>query len=159
MATPRDTSLLRSILVLAGLVLAAWTIGALIGYFDGATGDGGSTERGIHRGVRTGFLLLAMMLFVSVLGGFLFMKVRWPPMITWAILMGLGFAFMNGGGVLMGMNDQPFLWTTGKGFLSGAFIGAIAAPFIQRTQGRLKSAGGGDRDGSDPRGSDASETG
>ena len=43
---------------------------------------------------------------------------------------------MNGGEILLGMSDRAFWPETIKGFLFGAFVGAIAGPLIQRSQMR-----------------------
>jgi hypothetical protein len=50
--------------------------------------------------------------------------------------MGLSFAIMTGGGILLGMNDKIFWSETIKQFLLGSIVGAIAGPLIQRNQMR-----------------------
>lgn len=67
----------------------------------------------------------------------MFSQLTLPPMIGWAILFGLGFAIMSGGGILLGMNDKAFVAQTASGLLFGGIIGAIAGPIILRSQSRL----------------------
>jgi hypothetical protein len=77
-----------------------------------------------------------MSTILGVLGGLILSKLQLPAFIGWAFAMGLAFAIMNGGGVLLGMNDKELWSETIKGFLGGALIGAITGPIIQRNQSR-----------------------
>jgi hypothetical protein len=134
--TDSHGSSLKGLTILAGLALGAFAVGAIIGYIDGSSGDDGSGDRGLNWAIRTGFLLLGMMVSISILGTVMFSKLDLPPMIGWAMIFGLGFAIMNGGGVILGMNDKDFVSQTVSGLLFGGIIGAIAGPIIQRNQSR-----------------------
>jgi len=121
---------------LCGLGFAMFLIGAVMGYCRGALGDGGTTEQGFDWAVKTGLLLVAMSAALGVLGGFILSKIQLPSYIHWSFLMGLAFAIMNGGGVLLGMNEKEFWPETISGSLLGALVGAIAGPIILRNQSR-----------------------
>ena len=122
--------------VLCGLGLAIFIVGAVLGYCQGAFGEGGGAEQGFDCAVKTGLLLVAMSAFLGVFGGIVLSKLRLPAFIGWALVMGLAFAIMNGGGILLGMNDKVFWPEIIKGFLFGAIVGAIAGAIIQRIQVR-----------------------
>lgn len=104
---------------LCGLGFAMFLIGAVMGYCRGAFGDGGTTEQGFDWAVKTGLLLVAMSAALGVLGGFILSKIQLPSYIHWSFLMGLAFAIMNGGGVLLGMNEKEFWPETISGSLLG----------------------------------------
>lgn len=125
-----------SVAVICGLGLAIFIVGAILGYCQGAFGEGSSAEKGFDWAVKTGLLLVAMSAFLGVFGGLVLSKLRLPAFLGWAFVMGLAFAIMNGGGIVLGMNDKAFWPETIKGILFGAFVGAIAGPLIQRIQMR-----------------------
>lgn len=122
--------------VLCGLGLAIFVVGAILGYCQGAFGEGGNADQGFDWAVKNGLLLVAMSAFLGIFGGVVLARLRLPAFISWAFVMGLAFAIMNGGGILLGMSDKVFWLETIKGFLFGAFVGAIAGPLIQRIQQR-----------------------
>lgn len=123
--------------VLAGLALASFTVGAIVGYMNGSSGAAGNSERALRWSIQTGFLFLGMIIFITMLGTTVLTKLNVPPMIGWAILFGLAFSIMSGGGVLLGMDDRAFVSQTIGGLLTGAIIGAIAGPIIEKNQSRL----------------------
>ena len=138
-ATMRETITPSSIVSaarLCGLGVTIFTVGAVLGYFRGAFGDGGTTEQGFDWAVKTGLLSVAMVAALGLLGGFILSKIQLPSYIHWALLMGLAFAIQNGGGVLLGMNEKEFWRETISGFLMGALVGAIAGPIILRNLSR-----------------------
>ena len=77
-----------------------------------------------------------MSALLGIFGGVVLTKLRLPAFIGWAFVMGLAFAIMNGGGILLGMSDKVFWLETIKGFLFGAIVGAISGPLIHRIQVR-----------------------
>ena len=128
--------------VICGLGLAIFIVGAILGFCQGAFGEGGDTEQGFDWAVKTGLLMVAMSALLGVFGGTVLSKLRLPAFISWAFLMGLAFAIMNGGEILLGMSDRAFWPETIKGFLLGAIIGGIAGPLIQRIQMRKPKGSG-----------------
>jgi hypothetical protein len=122
--------------VLFGLGSAIFLLGAVIGYGRGGFGDGGTSARGFEWAVKTGCLLLAVSVTVGVCGGSLMSRLKLPAFLGWAGVMGLTFAFMNGGGVLLGMNAHGFWPEVLKGLALGATVGAISGPLFQRIQAR-----------------------
>ena len=123
--------------ILSGLGIAIFIVGAALGYCQGVFGDEGTAEKGFDWAVKTGFLFVAMSAILGVFGGLVLSKLRLPAFIGWAVVMGLAFATMNGGGILLGMSNKAFWPETIKGFFFGAIVGAIAGPLIQRSQMRL----------------------
>ncbi len=134
MSEPTNRSWFNSAAVFSGLGVTIFLVGAVIGYCRGAFGDGGTAAQGFGWAINTGVLLVGMSAIIGVPGGLLFSRLQLPAFIGWAFVMGLAFATMNGGGVLLGMNDNEFWPETIKGILLGALIGAIAGPIIQRIQ-------------------------
>lgn len=126
--------------ILCGLGFSIFIVGAVMGYCEGAFGEKGNAEQGFDWAVKTGLLLVAMSTFLGVFGGIVLSKLRLPAFIAWAFVMGLAFAIMNGGGVLLGMSEKAFWPETIKEFLLGALVGAIAGPFIHRNQMRRSQA-------------------
>ena len=122
--------------VLCGLGLAIFVVGAILGYCKGALGEGGNADQGFDWAVKTGLLLVTMSALLGIFGGVVLTKLRLPAFIGWAFVMGLAFAIMNGGGILLGMSDKVFWLETIKGFFFGAIVGTIAGPLIQRIQVR-----------------------
>ena len=122
--------------VLGGLGLAIFVVGAILGYFQGAFGEGGNADQGFDWAVKTGLLLVAMSAFLGIFSGVVLTKLKLPAFIGWALVMGLAFAIMNGGGILLGISDKVFWLETIKGVFFGAIIGAIAGPLIHRIQMR-----------------------
>jgi hypothetical protein len=120
---------LRQFAVLGGLAFAIFLVGVFIGYLRGASGDDAWGWA-----IKTGFLLLAMSTVVGVTGAILSVKLPLPPSIGWGLMMGVAFAIMNGGGVLLAIGEDEFGTRVLSGFLEGAVIGAIAGPFIDRAQ-------------------------
>ncbi len=72
-----------------------------------------------------------MMVLIAFLGTVVLPRVNVPPRISWAIIIGLSFAIMNGGGVLLGMSDKEFVSEVFGGLLFGGMIGAAAGPYMQ----------------------------
>ena len=136
MPEARNRSPIVGVAVLGGLGVVIFLLGAVLGYCQGAFGDGGTAERGFDWAVKTGLLLVAMSVVLGVFGGLVLSKVRLPAFVGWAFVMGLAFAIMNGGGILLAMNDKAFWPETIKGLLFGAIVGAIAGPIIHRNQMR-----------------------
>lgn len=130
----------RSAIVGATLFLffgaVVFLVGALLGYCQGALGSEGSAERGFDWAVKTGLLLVVMSTVAGGIGALAFSWLRLPAFIGWALVMGLTFAIMNGGGVLLGVNEKEFWPETLGGLLQGVVVGAIAGPLIQRVQAR-----------------------
>ncbi|MGV3483109.1 MAG: hypothetical protein ACO1RT_01685 [Planctomycetaceae bacterium] len=125
-------SLVVSAIVFCGLGAAIFLLGAVIGYCRGAFGDEGTAARGFDWAVKTGLLVVAMSATLGVLGGFVFSKLQPPAFVGWAFVIGLAFAIMNGGGVLLGMNEKELWPEIIKGFLGGALVGAISGSISQR---------------------------
>ena len=136
MSETTNRSWIVGTVILCGLGAAIFLVGAVIGYCRGAFGDEGTAEQGFDWAIKTGLLLVAMSAILGVFGGLILSKLQLPAFIGWAFVMGLAFAIMNGGGVLLGMNDNSLWPQTIKGFLGGALVGAIAGPIIQRNQSR-----------------------
>ncbi|MHC4878920.1 MAG: hypothetical protein ACYTGL_20915 [Planctomycetota bacterium] len=149
MTAPETPSKLKQVTVLAGLTLAAFAAGAVIGYVNGSSGDDGNSTRAIDWAVRTGVLLLGMMACISFLGSAVLSRLKTPPVVGWALLFGLGFSIMSGGGVLLGMNDKEFVSETFGGLLWGGILGAIAGPIIQRNNQALESRDSASESGSE----------
>lgn len=105
-------------------------------YCDGAFGEGGDAAQGFDWAVKNGLMLVGMSAFIGAFGAIVLTKLRLPAFISWAFVMGLSFAIMTGGGILLGMNDKIFWSETIKQFLLGSIVGAIAGPLIQRNQMR-----------------------
>ena len=122
--------------VFCGLGLSIFIVGAVMGYCDGAFGEGGDAAQGVDWAVKNGLMLVGMSAFIGVFGAIVLSKLRLPAFISWAFVMGLSFAIMTGGGILLGMNDKIFWSETIKQFLLGSIAGAIAGPLIQRNQMR-----------------------
>jgi len=132
-----NRSWLKGAAVFSGLGVAIFLVGAVIGYCRGAFGDGGIAAQGFGWAIKTGLLsvaMSAMSAILGVLGGLLSSRLQLHAFIGWAFWMGLAFAIMNGGGTLLGMNDNEFWPETIKRTLQGALIGAIAVQIIQRNQ-------------------------
>ena len=134
MSDSTHRSWLVSATVFGGLGVAIFLVGAVLGYCRGAFGDDGTPERGFDWAVKTGLLLVAMSGVLGVVGGLILSKLKLPPLIAYAIVMGLAFAIMGGGGVLLGMSDKSLAAETIMGFIQGAIVGAISGPIIHRRQ-------------------------
>jgi Ni/Fe-hydrogenase subunit HybB-like protein len=122
--------------VFSGLGLSIFLVGAVMGYCDGAFRNGGDTAKGLDWALKNGLLLFGMSTFIGVFSVLVFSRLRLPAFIGWAFVMGLSFAIMTGGGILLGMNDKAFWPETIKQFILGTIVGAIAGPLIQRNQMR-----------------------
>ncbi len=141
MTEARNRSPIVGAAVLGGLGAAIFLVGAVLGYCQGAFGEGGTAEKGFDWAVKTGLLLVAMSIVLGVFGGLILSKLRLPAFVGWAFVMGLAFAIMNGGGILLAMSDKAFWPETVKGLLFGAIVGAIAGPLIHRNQMRRLQKG------------------
>ena len=119
-------------------VIFVLLVGALIGYFRGLYGDGGSFDRAIDWAVKTDLLLILLFVLSVVLGKIqAYLESEWqlqlPFIASIAVPVGFMLAIMNGASVLLGMNSGELGTSILSGFIQGVLGGGLGAVLIQIT--------------------------
>lgn len=131
-----NLSRVKKTAILSGLLIVALLIAALIGYFSGLYGDGGSLERASDWAIKTD-LLCILLILVSIVFGYIetYLESKWKLSFipSYAIMLGSISAIMNGASVLLGIDSREFWTSVLDGLTWGFFCGGLGAVLIQLT--------------------------
>jgi hypothetical protein len=115
----------KRLLVLLSIAVAIFALGGFYGYLKGGGGEDRTSTRALDAGWKTGALLLTTCVVIGILGGVIARITNRHFMISYALLIGIAMAILEGCGSMIYRHPDQFWSSLTEGFLRGAIIGAV----------------------------------